>query len=355
MGAEREQRTRAGDAAGGDIREPVGVTEKVAFLSQPAAYHRRPEKVEVVETHWSWVFLAGDWVYKLKKPVASQRFDFTTLAGREENCRKEVALNRRLAGEIYDGVARLTREVDGHLAIDGEGEIVDVLVVMRRLPEASMLDRLIARRELSPRMVTRLAARLAGFYADQPPVPLAPAAYRERFGRELASDRAVFSAFHDGIATPHLLLAERMHEALLAKGALLEERARAGRIVEGHGDLRPEHVCMAEPIVIFDCLEFSDELRQVDSLDEIVFLGLECAMLGADWVAPQLLDEVQARLGVPASGELVCLYTAARALLRARLCLSHLLDPVPAAPDRWPPLAARYAAKADEALARLGV
>lgn len=111
----------------------VSTAEKVAFLRTPAAYPTHPRRVDVIETHMSWVFLAGDRVYKLKKPVHYPFLDFRTLASREFHCREEVRLNRRLAPHVYLGVVPLTQDHGGALALGGGGEVVDWLVEMRRL------------------------------------------------------------------------------------------------------------------------------------------------------------------------------------------------------------------------------
>lgn len=332
----------------------ASVADVVQYLSSPEAYAHHPARVEVVETHWSWVFLAGDRVYKLKKPVTSEHFDFTSLAARETNCRSEVRLNRRLAGDVYLGVSRVVLGPGSRLSIDGEGGTIDWVVVMRRLPADSMLDQLIAGGSFGPPDLERLGVRLASFYSAQPPSNIAPDAYLGRFLREQATNRKVLAACPVEISSPYLGLLDRGDAMLAKKISLLDERVRAGRILDGHGDLRPEHVCMADSIVIFDCLEFSDKLRQVDPVDELAFLGLECDVLGAGWIGPKLMATVMARLRQTAPEELVALHTACRAMLRTRLTLAHLLDPVPRTPEKWRPRAERYSAAADNALASLG-
>lgn len=332
----------------------VSMEAKVRFLSGTDAYPDRPSGIDVIETHMSWVFLTDHRVYKLKKPVTSEYFDFTGLAAREINCRNEVRLNRRLADGVYERVARLTLGADGRLTLDGEGETVDWLVVMQRLPADRMLHALVERGSFDASQLAQLGDHLADFYAGQPPAAITPDAYLTRFTREQINNRAVLStAFEDRLPESYATLLDRLDAGLAASRSLLEKRVRAGCIVDGHGDLRPEHVCMTEPIVIFDCLEFSDELRRVDPVDELAFLGMECAMLGAPWIGPGLIAHLLARLGEDGSDALVALHTASRATLRARLTLSHLLDPVPREPEKWRPLADRYVATADAALARI--
>jgi aminoglycoside phosphotransferase family enzyme len=121
-------------------------------------------------------------------------------------------------------------------------------------------------------------------------------------------------------------------------------------VLDGHGDLRPEHVCLLQPPVVIDCLEFNAAMRQVDPFDEVGYLGLECGMAGAPWIAARLLEGCATALGDRPHPALQQLYIAQRAMLRARLALAHLLDPVPRTPDRWPVRARRYIERATAAL-----
>jgi uncharacterized protein len=153
-------------------------------------------------------------------------------------------------------------------------------------------------------------------------------------------------ALHDAVA------ALRMSEqGLHDHAARLRSRADGGHIVEGHGDLRPEHVCLLDPPVVIDALEFNAAFRQVDPLDETAFLGMECEVAGAAWIGPRLMGRVASALQVEQAAPLVAWYTAFRALLRARLAAAHLLEPQPRRADHWLPLARRYVALALRALA----
>lgn len=342
--------------------------QKVEALSRPAIYPHGPDSVEVVETHMSFVFLAGERVYKLKKPVRYPFLDFTTLAARRANCEAEVRLNRRLAPEIYLGVVPLVMGSDGTLALHADGEEVDVLVVMRRLPEPRMLDRTIAAGRLVEADLDRIADTLAAFYSTAERPALDPADHLAVLAGEQARNREVIGALarRAGLEAASGVL-ESLDARIAADRPLLEERVRARRIVDGHGDLKPEHVCLVEPVVVFDCLEFARRLRLVDPFDEIAFLGLECALLAPEAgaagegragkpgvsgaaVGPALRDRVAARLGDHPPERLFDLYTAFRAVLRARLSLAHLLDAEPREPERWGPQAARYLRVAADAL-----
>lgn len=343
----------AADAAQ-DAGARVSIEAKVRFLSDGAAYGEAGRRVEVVETHMSFVFLTGDRAYKIKKPVRYPFLDYSTLSAREADCRAELALNRRLAPGVYLGLAPLRLAPDGSLALEGPGETVEWAVVMRRLPEARMLDRLLIAGDLRPQDVDRIAEALARFYRRAERPAIAPGVYVGRLVAEQAFNRRILTARRFAVdhgRAPAIL--DRMDAALRAHADRLEARAAQGELVDGHGDLRPEHVCLEDEVAIFDCLEFSAELRLVDPVDELAYLGVECAALGAAWLGPALFERVMAELGAAPPAALFHLHGARRATLRARLALAHLLDAAPRTPAKWEPLAARYLDLAEQALDRL--
>jgi aminoglycoside phosphotransferase family enzyme len=336
------------------ISTQPSLAEKLQFLSLPAAYPEAPFRVEVIETHMSYVFLAGERVYKLKKPVKTPYLDFSTLEAREQNCREEVRLNRRLASHTYIGVVPLVLDARGQLAFSEEGEVVDWLVCMRRLPRKFMLDHLLRNNGPSQSQTDALCETLAAFYVSANRSPISAKDYGERFLKEHRLNcevlmRRPFALDHGRART----LLDRLNCRLAANLSLLEQRVSEGHVVDGHGDLRPEHICLCDPVVIFDCLEFNAQLRQVDPFDELAFLGMECAQLGAPWLGAEIIDQMARRLGQKPPRHVTLFYTASRALLRARLTLAHLLDETPREPAKWEPLAARYLDLAEQALAAM--
>jgi aminoglycoside phosphotransferase family enzyme len=328
----------------------VSTRKKVAFLSSTAAYGAPGQEVEIKETHMSWVFLTGDRVYKLKKPVKYPFLDFSTLAARKADCIEEVRLNRRLAPDVYLGLVRLTLEAQAELALSGKGKTVDWLVEMRRLPEDRMLDHAILHGTVAPEHIGRVAKVLADFYRHLDPAGVSPEDFLGQFAREQAKNRALLTEKRFKLPRTRLNNVLAGIEGVIAgEPELLMSRAREGRIVDGHGDLRPEHICLSEPPVIIDCLEFNRALRFVDPFDELAFLGMECEKLGAPWIAARLISRCAAELGERPSDRLIAFYTAYRACLRARLALAHLLEPVVRTPEKWLPLAKAYLAIARQA------
>jgi len=350
-GEDRKMHSRGRAPEPSDDGPPVGV--KVAFLSAPETYGDAGP-VGVRETHMAWVFLTGDRVYKLKKPVRYTFLDYSTLEARRRICADEVRLNRRLAPDVYLGTARMTVEASGAVALDGAGEVVDWLVVMRRLPEQAMLDQAIAAGTATPERIGAVADRLAAFYLGRDPVAVDPVEHLAHFARELGENCRVFSLKAlDSAADRGARLSAELDRRLQREPQIVTDRVEAGAIVEGHGDLRPEHVCLGDPPVIIDCLEFSRALRLVDPFDELAFLGMECAALGAAWIGPMILERCGKILRNRASDRLVAFYTAYRATFRARQALAHLLEPHPRTPGKWIPLANRYLDRAELGLSSL--
>lgn len=318
------------------------LAEEVAFLSVSAAYPDKPRSVSRRETHMSWVFFADDTVYKLKKPVRFSHLDFSTLARREAACRAEVALNQRLAPRVYLGVAALTQTPAG-LTLGGAGEVVDWLVRMRRLDAALTLEARLRAGRAAELDVRGLAELLARFYRHAPSVRRTPAAHLAKWRGLLWDTRKV-------LLEPRLGLPSGLVRGVLAAqdrflrthAAMLARRCGQGRVIEAHGDLRPEHVWMGPPVKIIDRLEFSAELRTVDWADEIASLEVEMEVLGAAPAGLQLRRHALATLHDSPPPELYLFYRTYRALLRARFAIAHLLEPEPRTPEKWPRQARDY-------------
>jgi aminoglycoside phosphotransferase family enzyme len=214
-----------------------------------------------------------------------------------------------------------------------------------------MLDSLLKAQTVTPAAISGLTDLLINFYRSAPPDSLTADAYVRRFRDQIEVDRETISIPRFRIDHARAgAIAERLNERLHALDGILRNRVAAGCIVEGHGDLRPEHVSLGDPIRVIDRLEFNRDLRLVDPFDELAFLGMECAVAGAEWIAPLMIRAASAALAPAPPTELIEFYTATRASLRARLSLAHLLDPVPREPQKWEPKAERYLDQAARAL-----
>lgn len=323
--------------------------DKVAFLSRPEAYpQERPAQVEVIETHMSWVFLTEQHAYKLKKPVRYDFLDFSTLEARGRDCAAEVRLNRRLAPDAYLGALPMNMAPDGRLSLGGAGEPVDWVVHMRRLPADRMLDRLIREGGLHSEDTVRLAHYLADFYARREPITVAPEKYRQRL---LENVRHNMEALADTVHEIDERRLEHIRSAQLGvlrdRAALFDARAVDRRIVEGHGDLRPEHVCLEAKPVIFDCLEFNRRLRILDAADELAFLAMECERLGEPDVGETLFRVYGEVTGDWPEPRVIAFYKSSEACVRAKLALWHIFELPRNGWEKWRSRAESYLALAD--------
>lgn len=278
---------------------------------------------ELRETHGAWVVLTRDRAYKLKKPVRFAFLDYSTPAARRAACEAELRVNRELAGEIMLGLRGL-RPADGgvELCDPDAPDAVDWLVEMRRFDERRTMAALADRGELTAELVRAAAARIAAFHAEAEVVADPGAAERARttIARNLAELREVAGA---GEARE---LLGRLDALLLgvARGRLadLDARGRAGRVRDGHGDLRTDHIVFeGGRVLVVDRLEFSPSLRRVDVADDLSFLAMDLEARGAPQAARLLVDAYREAGGDPGDAGLVALFGAHRALVRAKVAL----------------------------------
>ena len=311
--------------------------------------------VHLHETSKSWIFLGVYHVYKIKKPVRDDLQDLTSLRARFDNCMTEIDLNRRLAPDTYLGVVRVVRHADGQLGLGGTADTVDWLIRMRRLPADLMLDVVATQRthddaELRS-SIAGIADRLGAFYAAAPTTNLTAAELATIMLDQQERNHAILR--HQMFKDHHPRFEVVYHAfqtAFFRHFDLIEARTTAGWIRECHGDLRPEHICLTDPSVIFDCLEFNRNLRLVDPFSEAVFLAIEAEMLGAGWIKSVLVDGLASHLSDRPDPKLLRLYEAMHAILRIRICLAHLLVPKPRTPEKWLPLGLQYLEMAEHRL-----
>lgn len=321
----------------------VDLPAKVAFLRRPDSYSERPSRVDVIETHMSWVFMTDDHVYKLKKPVHHSFIDFSTLEARHYYCQEAIRLNRRLAEEVYLGVVPLTLHGEGELRLGGDGEPVEWLVKMRRLPRDLMLDKAIEEDRVSRDDVHRFAQVLAAFYQRANGVAISAEQYLEGLQRDVeANQRELVDPDYN---LPRAQL-ERLEDKLLGllkhEPQLFAARAEAGRIVEGHGDLRPEHICLTPRPVFIDCLEFNREFRILDPVHELAYLALECECAGAKEIGDITFDVYEKETTDDPPPTLIHFYKSYRAALRARLSIWHVKDHDAREHGKWSRRTERY-------------
>jgi uncharacterized protein len=291
----------------------------VASLQDPGVYGETTP-VELRETAISWVFLAKERVYKLKRPVSLPFVDYSTPACRRAMCHEEVRLNRRLAPEIYLGVRAIVRDGDrARLTHSGDARAIDHVVEMRRYDESATAAAVLKRHESIP--VDAIGRRLAAFHRAAPacrqPNPVAS------WETTLAAN---FSELRELLPARALVLSDQQRSAqavLDLHGRELERRARLGRARDGHGDLRAEHVLVTRPLAIVDCVEFDAARRAVDVGDDLACLKVDLAAHGDPAIGDELVAAYRSAGGDPGTDRLLAYWCAYRSQVAARVVLSR--------------------------------
>jgi aminoglycoside phosphotransferase family enzyme/predicted kinase len=303
---------------------PAATSDRIrAALSRPDSYPHHPDEVEVRETHISWVFLAGEHAYKLKKPVVLDFLDYGTPERRRAMCEEEVRLNRRLAPGIYLGVRGVAMTGSAaELTAAEDPRAIEFLVEMRRYDERQTLAARLERGELSREQVRAVGQALARFHATALPV-------RDPDAPVLAVERRFERNFHELLACveqrgeiARVQALERFaHAFITAHAQTFRTRAADGRVREGHGDLRAEHVLVNGEVRIVDCVEFDHSLRELDTADDLAFLAFDLAAHGGARYGEMLVQAYREADGDPGDGALVAFYAAYRALVRAKVAV----------------------------------
>ncbi|MEX0801535.1 MAG: AAA family ATPase [Dehalococcoidia bacterium] len=298
----------------------------IQALLRPEAYPHAVSRVELVQTHISYVLLAGDFVYKVKKPVDFGFLDFSTLRKRLYYCRQEVVLNARLCEDTYLGVSRI-RERDGRITIDGPGRVIDYAVRMRRLPAERMMDRLLEEGKVTPKMVRTLAEKLASFHAGA------------ETSRRIAEygDWAIRYNWRENveqwqpfigrtISEKQDSILQAYGEAFLArKAGLLRRRVEKKRIKRVHADLRSDAVCFTNGICVFDCVEFSNRINLLDVTRDVGFLAMDLDYRGRSDLARAFVRRYVQTSGDDELPQLLDFYAAYSACVRGKV-EAFLLD-----------------------------
>ncbi|MFH7320628.1 hypothetical protein ACHHRT_08445 [Desulfurivibrio sp. D14AmB] len=326
----------------------------VRFLLDPASYPHPVSEVELVQTHISYVFLAGEFVYKMKKPVDFGFLDFSTLEKRRHFCAEELRLNRRLCPEIYQAVLGLYQGAAGAFSLgsgageEAAGTPVEYLVMMARMPEAGMMAGLLQRGELTRAHLERIIARLVPFYRQAEGGPEVTAlGSAQAVAVNVLENFEQTEAFVGGpaLSREQFQLISAYARDFLKQEELFAARQKAGRIREGHGDLYSANICFApDQVHIFDCIEFNQRFRCCDIASDIAFLAMDLDFHGQEELAAFFVAEFARQADDPQLAAMLPFYCCYRAYVRGKIGLftAHAPEVDAATKTRSLEQAARY-------------
>lgn len=305
------------------------IPDYIEFLLDPSVYPHEAGEVELVQTHISYVTLAGNYVYKWKKPVNFGFVDFSTLERRRRFCEEELRLNRRLCPEIYLGVTWLSREGDA-FSLAGAGEVVEYAVKMARMPEERMMNRVLRAGGVDKEHLERIVDQLVPFYRQ------AEGGERVRLnGRAEAVARNIFDNFAqtERFVGGEVLSGQRFArirsyaERFLKLEERFAERIAAGCIRDCHGDLYSGNICLADRVHIFDCIEFNEKLRFIDYAADVAFLAMDLDFHGLPGLGTYFTDRFAARMDDREMLTMLNFYKCYRAYVRGKVGLLTAADP----------------------------
>lgn len=317
----------------------------ISALQSPQRYDHPAEPVDLIETHISWVLLAGDYAYKLRKPVDFGFLDFTTLKQRYDDCCHELRLNRRFSPELYVGLVRIggtpqapiLTMVDASLAFESqpcEPQALDYAVKMNRFAQSQLLSERQRQRDLPEAALDQLAQQLAEIHATAPSNPT-----DSRLGHPDTVNQVMMQNFEQ--ISPYLqqpadssLLSQldRLHKTSQAAFdralPLLTQRHQQGNIRECHGDLHLGNIALVNGRACpFDCIEFNPRYRWIDPLSDLAFLLMDLQLHDQPALANRLLNRYLEQSLDYSALPLLPLYLAYRAMVRAKVLLLGLGDP----------------------------
>lgn len=299
----------------------------IQSLLAPQCYAHPVSRVELIQTHISWVLLAGDFAYKIKKPVRLPFLDFSALAQRKTSCLDELRLNRRFAPDIYLDLVSISGTPQAP-RLEAPGEAIEYAVRMRRFDEAGRLDHICARGELRAEHLSDLANALSDFHAHA-----AIAAPATRFGSPDAILATALENFDELQQAAALSGAQRQLAALRTwtevqhsqLTGLMETRKQTGRVRECHGDLHLGNLVLIDGRVrLFDCIEFNADLRWIDVASDIAFTYVDLLALQQSGLANWFVNEALSRNGDYEAAVLLRYYAVYRALVRAKVALIRM-------------------------------
>jgi aminoglycoside phosphotransferase family enzyme/predicted kinase len=303
--------------------------ELVKALLEPKAYPETTEKVELVQTQMSFVFLTEEFVYKVKKAVDLGYLDYTTLEKRRFFCQKEVELNRRLCPETYLRVVPISRD-KGAFVIGGRGEAIEYAVRMRRLPQQKMMNVLLDDDKVSVEMITEVAQKLAAFHQKAETNPEISAFGETRaitINTEENFDQTKKYIGRTISEDSYQHIKEYTDSFVSENTPLFKKRVKEGRIRDCHGDLHAAHICFTNGICIYDCIEFNDRFRYCDVASEMAFLAMDLDHYGRADLSRSLIKAYVAEGGDKELLKLFGFYKAYRAYVRGKVESFKLDDP----------------------------
>ena len=299
----------------------------VEALMNHEAYGEETGKIELKQTHISFVFLTNDFVYKIKKAVDFGFLNYSTLEKRRFFCEKEVELNRRLCGDMYLEVVPITKS--DIIKVGGEGEVIEYAVKMERIPEETIMTRLLEEGKVDKKLVDRMAKIIAEFHlktgtsnktGEFGSLRVIETNWKENFDQSKEFVDITISQ------ESYNLIQEKVEEFMKRNGALFTKRIAENRVRECHGDIHSGNIFVADRIYIFDAIEFNERFRICDVASDIAFLAMDLDFKNRSDLSNFFIEKYIEYSGDKELEKLLSFYKCYRAYVRGKVVSFRLND-----------------------------
>lgn len=282
---------------------------------------RRSTGAVLLQTHISWLFLTGDFVYKIKKPVKFSFLDFSTLRKRKFYCKEEVRLNRRLSADIYLGVVPVVKN-DSNYYFGGKGIVIDHAVKMAQLPQDGKMDSLLLRNKVTREHIKAIASIVAAFHKRIPKIKgqkySSPSLVKEQID-DLAGVKEIIERAC-GIGHKVDFILQKCDYFIGQHATIMKKRQKEGKVRDCHGDLHSANIFIInDKIYIFDCIEFNKFFRYIDVASEIAFMAMDLDAFGREDLSRLFVSEYIKLTQDTELLDLLNLYKCYRANVRAKV------------------------------------
>jgi aminoglycoside phosphotransferase family enzyme len=306
----------------------INQKQVVEALMKPEAYDEEPSRIELVQTHISFVFLTSNFAYKVKKAVDLGFLDFTTLEKRRFFCEKELELNRRLCGDMYLEVVPINKS--DAIKIKGEGETVEYAVKMKLMPQEKMMSELLEKNKVDNKLIDKIAKIIAEFHSK---------AETNRRISEFGSIATIETNWKENydqteefigktISNENFeLIRDRINSFVRRNMAVFEKRVREGRVRDCHGDVHSGNIFVADRIYIFDAIEFNERFRYSDVAADVAFLAMDLDFRERSDLSDFFVERYIKYSGDQELTKLLPFYKCYRAYVRGKVVSFKLKDP----------------------------
>ncbi len=311
-------------------KEPIWFS----VLTNPASYPHDVDTVTVMQTHISWVFLAGNRVYKVKKPVDFGFLDFTTLEKRHHFCKEELRLNKRLCPDLYLSVLPITSDGD-EIEINGNGTVIEWCLLMNRMPEEGIMTHLLEKDEVDIGEIDQIIDKLVPFYNEADGGPQI-----SKYGDISVIKQNTEENFEQTASFVGDLLDQKTFDHICGytrrflkdNEGLFKTRIKEGRIRDCHGDLYSANICFDkknDELYIFDCIEFNQRFRCGDIASDVAFLAMDLDYHGLPVLSAHLAEKFSQEMKDSDLLKLMDFYKCYRAYVRGKIgCFTWASDTI---------------------------